>query len=67
MCVCVCLHVSVYMCVYHSLDICYLLFWHQDLPREVKGHDIGGDGASVLLRLESHYHRVSGARQELEG
>lgn len=50
--------------VLHSAD---LGLWKQEAAVQREGHDIGGDPAIVLFRLESHDDLVIRVGDELEG
>lgn len=53
-----------YSFVLHSAD---LGLWKQEAAVQREGHDIGGNPAIVLFRLESHNDLVIRVGDELEG
>lgn len=55
---------KLYSFVLHSAD---LGLWKQEAAIQREGHDIGGDSAIVLFRLESHDDLVIRVGDELEG
>lgn len=55
---------KLYSFILHVAD---LGLWQQEAPVQREGHDVGGDLAPVLLRLEGHNDLVIGVGDELEG
>lgn len=60
-------HFNLYELYSFILHTSYLGLWEEDAPIKCEGHDVAGDDASVLFRLEGHDYLVVSVGDELEG